>query len=205
MSTRCVRGLLQRRQHVGERRVRLVRIPRTIRRLILTTPHLREPQHDQAVEQHRHRRGAFGSPPTPALGLLEAQVLLGVVERDLDRPAHRIPPQHLLGRSLRGCNIVRNEGTSVMVSFLARCGCPFHFTHRQGGSPFTNPRQTAQKWRKSNLGMLRIIPSTTAIWRSGPGYGSSSGEVRGRMRALCGEDGVHSCSGRPRRAIPSPG
>jgi len=48
-----------------------------------------KPQHDQAVQQHRHRRGAFDRFAGPARRLLDAQVNLGVVEGPLNLPTCR--------------------------------------------------------------------------------------------------------------------
>lgn len=61
-------------------------------------PVAREPQHDQAEQQHRRRGAAFDGSSRPALRLLEAELALGRLEGLLDRPAHRVPGQHLRGR-----------------------------------------------------------------------------------------------------------
>lgn len=63
----------------------------------MMVPPLNEPQHNQAVEPHGGGRSALGGLVRPALGLLKAQVLLGVVEAHLNRPARCIPGEHLLG------------------------------------------------------------------------------------------------------------
>ena len=90
-----------------------------MRRGVQTMTGLSEPQHDQAVQQHRHRGGALSGLARPALGLLEAQVLLGVVEGDLDRPAHRVPREDLLGR---GVGTGRVERLFHLVAIADRVG-----------------------------------------------------------------------------------
>ena len=67
----------------------------------------RKPQYDQAVKQHRHRRGALDGAATPSLRLLKAQMLLAVVERDFNRPSHGVPSQHFDGGGLEARRIKR--------------------------------------------------------------------------------------------------
>ena len=53
---------------------------------------LGEPQHDQAVKQHRQRRRPLDRSAGPALRLLKAERLLAVMERDFDLPII-VPPK----------------------------------------------------------------------------------------------------------------
>ncbi len=61
----------------------------------------REPQHDEAVQQHGQRSGSLDGSAAPSLRLLEAEVLLAVMEGDFDAPAHRVPSDHFFGRGVR--------------------------------------------------------------------------------------------------------
>src|SRR5580704_2237097 len=65
------------------------------------------PAHDQAIQQHRHWCRALDGPPSPALWLLEAQVLLALVESDFHTPSRSVPGQDLLRRGVHTRGIKR--------------------------------------------------------------------------------------------------
>ncbi len=67
----------------------------------------REPQHDQAVQQHGQRGRAFHRASCPALWLLEPQVLFAVVVQDFDAPTHRVPADDLFGGRVQAGGIER--------------------------------------------------------------------------------------------------
>src|SRR3990167_1799277 len=70
-------------QHVGKRRRGFRCVPRPDKRTAMAMTFTREPQHDQAIEQHGQRGGSFDRAPRPPLRFLESQMLLGVVVRHL--------------------------------------------------------------------------------------------------------------------------
>src|SRR5262245_47740533 len=77
--------MFERGEHVGERRPLWGRVPRGIERPIERVADTREPDGDQAVEQHGDGRGAEYGLAAPALRFLEAQVGLASLEGPLDR------------------------------------------------------------------------------------------------------------------------
>ena len=57
-----------------------------------------EPQYDQSIKQHCHRRGALDGIACPTLRFFKAQILLAVMEGDFDRPALGVPSEDLFRR-----------------------------------------------------------------------------------------------------------
>ena len=88
-------------------------VPGTFEGAVVAMTFFGEPQHDQAVQQHRHRRGSLDGAARPALRFFKAQRLLAVVEGDFQAPTHRVPGQHLLGIGLRARRVERLARSSA--------------------------------------------------------------------------------------------
>ena len=76
-----------------------------------------EPQHDQAVEQHGQRSGAFNRAASPAGRILESQELFPAMVRHFQTPASCVPGEHLFGSRLRVRRVERLPSTSPVDRF----------------------------------------------------------------------------------------
>ncbi len=76
------RFTFDRREHVDERRRRLLGVPRTVRKLAVLVTNVREPDDDETVEHHSHRGGSLAGTARPVPRIFESEAAFCILKCD---------------------------------------------------------------------------------------------------------------------------